>query len=121
MRAKVYYDYYDGNKVPVWFVLNFGTGNLDWDEEYLYIPIVAPFEVHGIEDFDNEIFSASVTLGDLTVSHEKPNTIGVYLPRIIETITSFGGIHEDVTQFIIQVGDIEEILQMPAIRNHLEW
>ncbi|WP_158211640.1 hypothetical protein [Alkalihalobacterium alkalinitrilicum] len=121
MKSTVYYDYHDGEKVPLWYVLNFGSGNLDWDTEYLYVPIVAPFEIHGVEDFDNDTLSASITFGDLTKRIDKPNTIGIYLPHVKRTISDFGGDYHDIDQFIFLVSDIEEILQLSVIRDHMNY
>ena len=121
MKATVYYDYYDGVKAPKWYVLYFGSNNIDWEKDYIFLPIIAPFELHGVEDFDNEIMSASITIGDLIKKDENPNELGIYLPRVRKTITDFGGEVQDVSQFIMLVSDIEEVLQMNAIRAHLEW
>jgi len=121
MRSTVYYDYFDGIKAPKWFVLYFGSGNINWEEELIYLPIEAPFELHAVEDFDNDILSATVTMGDMIRSEGKPNELGIYLPRVKQTIINYGGDIQDVSQFIMLVSDIEETLQLNIVREHLEW
>ena len=120
MKTTVFYDYFEGQQVPIWFVIKIND-EVNWDDDYIYIPIAAPFELQERGDFDPETLSVSVTMGDLTRSLDQINTIGIYLPRLKHAIHDFGGNVEEIQQFIIQVADVEEVLQFNIIREQFEW
>lgn len=120
MKTTIFYDYFEGQKVPIWFVVKL-NGLINWDDEYVYLPVQAPFELQGREDFDPDMLSVTVTMGDLTRHIDKDNTIGVYLPRIKKTVNQFGGHVDEIEQFIFQVVDVEEVLQFAAVRDQFEW
>lgn len=120
MKTTVYYDYFEGQQVPIWFVI-YIEGEIDWDDEYFYFSIEAPFELKDSGNFDPDVLSATVTMGDLTRCLDQINTIGISLPRLKQTIQDFGGSVDEVQQFIIQVADVEEMLQFNAIRDHFSW
>ncbi|MGO4890339.1 hypothetical protein ACJ2A9_21535 [Anaerobacillus sp. MEB173] len=111
-RATVYYDYHEGEQVPVWFVLYFGAGKIKWEEDYLYVPVYAPFEKQAAQDFHDDTLSFSISIGDLTKRSEMPEHVGVYLPNVKKKIKELGGDPLDVEQFIFLVADIEEVMQM---------
>jgi hypothetical protein len=109
-KNKVYYDYHDGELVPIWYVIEF-PGGVDWSHPYFHLPIQAPFEKQNAEDFDSDMLGVSVTMNDLTLT-AKHNHIGIDLLLIQKRLDEAGIDKMDVKQFIIQVADIEEILQM---------
>lgn len=120
MKTTVYYDYFEGKQVPIWLVIKL-YGEVNWDDKYIYIPINAPFEFLDRDNFDPDVLSASITMGDLTRHLEHHSTIGIYLPRLKQAIHDFGGNVDEVQQFIIQVADVEELLHFNVIREHFEW
>lgn len=109
-KNKVYYDYYLGQLVPIWFVIEFPNG-VDWSKPYFHFPIHAPFERQNAEDFNPDILGASVTMNDLTFTSNH-NHIGIDLLSIQKHMDEAGIDKMNVKQLIVQVADIEEILQM---------
>jgi len=112
MKLAVYYDYFEGLLSPLWFVANFRKGELDWHKETAYIPVSAPFQRQGTEEFISDKMGISVTLGDLTIHHEKPGMFGILLDplrrRAMENLSDYW----NAEYLIVQVSDLEEILQM---------
>lgn len=121
-KITVCYDYIDGKNAPLWYVINFGSVGIDWSKTYVYIPVVAPFQLQKTEDFNDAILGASVTIGDITVNSEKPGYFGIHLTSVMKRVanvcknTGFDII--DIKQFIIQICDLEDVLQMDSIRKH---
>lgn len=120
MKPTVFFDYHEGQQVPIWLVIDLEE-RINWDEDYFYIPIQAPFQLKDRGDFDPDILSVSVTMGDLTRNIDHINTVGIYLPRMKQAIHEFGGDVEEIQQFIILVADVEEVLQFNAFRDQLNW
>lgn len=121
-KITVYYDFIIEKIAPLWYVINFGSTGIDWSKIYVYIPIEAPFQLQKAEDFDDAILSASVTIGDITVNSQKPGYFGIHLPSVmkrVESVCKQTGLEIiDIKQFIIQICDLEDILQMDSIRKH---
>lgn len=112
--------------IPVKMIIRLGKGNIRWDETSIYFPIHAPFEQQQMDYFDEEILSMTIIQPDLIRNFERPDQFGIYIPFVLERIEqisinhSFNFDYYDIEQFIIQVDDLEEILQM-NIRRIYEW
>ncbi len=113
-NATVYFDYHEGVKVPIWYVVEFDTEDLY--QEYLYIPIKAPFQP--LLEFEEKI-GISILLSDLTVHEAMPNHIGIYLDNIKNRVEEHGIDLFEIKQFIIQMADIEDVLLMRPNRSFL--
>ncbi|NRQ56085.1 hypothetical protein [Brevibacillus sp. HD1.4A] len=119
MKITVYYDYLEEKLAPIWYVVSFRKGEFDWSKNTLYIPVEAPFQRQGAEDFHSDTLGLSVTLGDLTLNHEKPGKFGIHLPSLRQRAAAANVDHWEVEQFIIQVCDIEELLQMNVFSERI--
>jgi len=112
MKLAVYYDYFDGLLSPIWFVINFRKGELDWYNDRAYIPVNAPFERQDAQDFFSEKMGITVSLGELILHKEKPGKFGILLDplrrRALETLTDYW----EAEYLVIQISDLEEVLQM---------
>ncbi|MFX3616276.1 MAG: hypothetical protein ACE3JK_01930 [Sporolactobacillus sp.] len=116
MRSRVYYDSdVEGNLYPLWYTLE---GSIDWNEPTLFFFVSAPFERIDNIQFDDELIGCSVFAQELIVNEYKPDELGINLAavraQIIQNIEP-----EKVERLILQVGDIEEILQIG--RELFEW
>lgn len=112
MKASVYYDYFEGRLAPLWYVLSFQKGAVDWNETTLFLPIDSPFQRQELDDFHAHSLGLTVTLGEMILSTEKPGTFGIYLPRLKRRAMEAGyGLH-DVELLIMQVADLEELFEM---------
>lgn len=109
MNYKVYYDYFDGVKVPIWLVLDVKASEIDWDEKIFSFPVQAPFELQNSEDFDSYALNVSVVMNEITLNKEL-NHIGVNLELLKKRLTEHETNCYDISSLIIQVVDIEEIL-----------
>lgn len=110
MKITVYYDYLEDKLAPIWYVVGFRKGAFDWSKNTLYLPVEAPFQRQNTDDFNSHTLGLSVTLGDLTLNHEKPGKFGIYLPSLRQRAAEFYINCWDVEQLIIQVSDIEVLI-----------
>ncbi|MGG4144140.1 hypothetical protein ABEW34_13525 [Paenibacillus algorifonticola] len=108
--------------MPVWMILKFKQGGIDWVQDYIYVPVTLPFLHYMSEDFDNHIISLSIASIELVVSPERPNHFGIQLPTVKEKINKLRGekstpqfLLGDIHQFVIQICDIEEVWQLIAM------
>ncbi|MDQ0114328.1 hypothetical protein [Paenibacillus harenae] len=129
MRAKlsVYFDYIEAELVPLWMIIKFKPGEIVWDQECLYIPIHSPFHRYNAEDFDDQIISLSIASTELVISPERPSHFGIHLPAVKQRINKLRGekfapqfLMEDIQQFVVQIGDVEEVLQM-NVMSSFNW
>lgn len=118
MKASVYYDYFDGRLAPLWYVLTFHKGQLDWQATSLYVPIDLPFLRQELDDFEAHALGLTVTLGELTLHPDKPGQFGISLPKLRQRAGEAGYSCDDVELFIMQAADLEELLQMRLFVRH---
>lgn len=129
MKAKlsVYFDYLEAELVPIWMIIKFKLGGIDWNQECLYIPVHLPFHRYLAEDFDDQIISLSIAQTELVVSAERTQHFGIHLPTVKKKTNKLRGekyapqfLLSDIQQFVIQICDIEEVLQM-NINDIINW
>jgi hypothetical protein len=118
-KLSVYFDYIEAELVPVWMILKFKQGGIDWTQDYIYVPVNLPFHRYMSEDFDDHIISLSIASTELVVSPERPNHFGIHIPTVKTKINKLRGekfapqfILDDIQQLVIQIYDVEEVLQM---------
>lgn len=111
-RQRVYYDYFEGNQVPFWYVLTFKNQEIPWEQDTYYFEVIAPFEYFGRDEFDDSIMSVSINIEDLLTNNLQELNLGLNLNRIKERILKHGVNPYEVNQFIIQLPDIEEVLKL---------
>lgn len=114
MKMCVYYDYFEGKLAPAWLVISFRKGELPWNRDKVFVPISAPFKRAEIEDFLPDVLAISVTQGDLILSADKPGKFGIHLPPIRQRAIDGGMDYWEAENLIIQIGDLEELMQMNA-------
>lgn len=112
MKISVYYDYFDDRLAPMWYVISFRKGDLPWNNEKVFISIDAPFERLGSEDFQSDSQALSVTMADLIQHYDNPRKLGIVLAPLRQRAMQAGFDYWDTENLIIQVGDIEEVLQI---------
>jgi hypothetical protein len=118
-KLSIFYEehFETGALVPIWMVVYYGQRKINWNANRFFVPLHAPFRRKMREDFGDEYISFSVFLEDLTRDIIRPNgflvNIKSMLPRI-HALKAAGNDfdHYDIDQFIIQMADIEEIMQM---------
>jgi hypothetical protein len=119
-KATVFYEYdIEGNKLPKWYLLHFGSYSLDWSQNSFYIPIEAPFQIQEAEDFNNQTMSVTVSMGDLIRNPDKHHHFGIDLSSVKKDAEKRGVNIEEIEQFIFLVGDIEEILQVEIFADSI--
>lgn len=109
MNYKVYYDYFDGVKVPIWLVLDVKASEIDWNENIYSFPVQAPFELHSSEDFDTYALNVSIAMNELTLNKELRH-VGINLSLVKKRLEEHEIECNEVSNFVIQLGDIEEVL-----------
>lgn len=112
MKIKVFYDYFDGALAPIWYVILFKKGELDWNKDMAYVPVTAPFDRLSPEEFPAEGMGITVTLGDLTLNEERPGKFGINLDPLRRRSTENGKDFWESEFLVLQVSDLEELLQM---------
>lgn len=111
-RQRVYYDYFEGNQVPFWYVLTFKNHEIPWENDTYYFEVISPFEYFGRDEFDDSIMSVSINIEDLLTKNLEVCNLGLNLNRIKARIIRHGVDPYMVRQFIIQLPDIEEVLRL---------
>ncbi|MCR8645557.1 hypothetical protein NV379_23240 [Paenibacillus sp. N1-5-1-14] len=105
----LYGDFHDDQIVPFLLSVQFHTGELNWSTPYLYIPLDTPKHIHTINELDEDVFSISILLSDLTIHSDKPNEIGVDLQHVQARHNNIASTDE-ITTLLIRLCDIEEVL-----------
>ena len=111
MKISVFYDYYEDNLVPLWYLIFFKKGELPWDREKVYLSIDAPFQRVEMEDFITDSQGLTVTMADLIRHVDNPRKFGLYLPSLRKRALDAGFDYWETEHLIMQIGDIEELLQ----------
>ncbi|NOU63147.1 hypothetical protein GC096_03685 [Paenibacillus sp. LMG 31461] len=84
---KIYYDEDPENAYnPYRVIISLENTTIDWDKKIFYISLPDKFEKVFHEDFNEDIMSISIQQGDLLLHPMKVNTIGIYLPNIVNRI-----------------------------------
>lgn len=110
MRATVFYDFIDDGEKPIWYVLEFNQPII-WEGTFYFKP-TAPFEKKESQEFDENLAGATVLMADMKQSLEHAGYLGIELPRIKERLIKEGLYHDHIHVLIMQVGDIEEVMQL---------
>ncbi|MCR8641482.1 hypothetical protein NV379_02320 [Paenibacillus sp. N1-5-1-14] len=122
-KIEIYYDYYDSKLCPQWMIIHFGSKGIDWKKRYMYIPLAAPFKRKTSEEFMDLEMMLTITLVDLVMNPDKEHQIGVNLNSVVNRVNKMRGEGSfpydisDVSTFILQVSDIEDVAAMD--RNEL--
>lgn len=111
IHYKVYYDYYEGERVPFWLIIDAKASEIDWDQDSLLVPAQAPFELHDQDDFDQYAMNVSVILNELMLN-VAPNHFSINLKSLKTRLAEFGAEPWEVHNLVVLVADIEEVLQM---------
>jgi len=121
-KIRVYYEEHQGldgvGLVPMKLIVRFPRGKMLWDKPAVYIPLDVPFCRHYSEDFLEDLMSIAIGIDDMMMSFDKPKHIGISLTRVMERMEKMKERdmlvfqYEDIEQFIIQIDDIEQVLQM---------
>lgn len=127
-KLSVFYSEHPEDFHPVPDKLNilFGQGKIEWHKNQLFIPLEAPFRPKTADDYTDDIMSVSILLEDLITHPERPNQFGIDIHSVVRRLEKLKyqeGVHfeySDIEQFIIQMGDIEEIMQMD-VKPFYEW
>ncbi|MNW38760.1 hypothetical protein D3C74_158350 [compost metagenome] len=117
-NISVIYDYNNDGMWPAWLIVKPENG-FDWKREVVYVSLRTPFQRLTREDMDEFSFGLSIVQTELVVSTERPDQIGIFLPRVKERIRKIRGeeyspfFHMgDIQHFVIQMSDIELVMQM---------
>ncbi|TCZ70977.1 hypothetical protein E0485_23095 [Paenibacillus albiflavus] len=113
-RMKVYYEFGHKAMHPITMVVSFKIGELNWHKDAIYLPLIAPFQSHMLNEM-NLSMAITVLLEDLTIHPTKTNYIGLYLPRIQARYEQLIDIHF-IEHFIIRLADVEEVMQADVRR-----
>lgn len=118
-KIKVFYEYdqFQDGLAPIWYVLQFGITGMDWTKQTVYISLSAPFEKQDPEEFHDDIIGMTIEMADLVRNEIRPKQFGILLPYVKARAERLGYDISDIKQFIIQVSDIEEVMQMTLFRD----
>ncbi|MED4749903.1 hypothetical protein [Brevibacillus choshinensis] len=117
MKIKVFYDYIEGALAPIWYVIRFTKGELDWNKDMAYVPVASPFDRMSPDEFPSDSMGVTVTLGDLTLSEDKPGKFGISLDSLRKRATEIGKDYWEAEFLVLQVSDLEELLHMNLFRE----
>lgn len=120
-QQRVYYEYVNAKLIPYWYVLTFKPCEIKWDKPVLYFDVIPPFEFIERDEFDESINSVSIFLSDLIINDSYPNKLGIYLKRLKERIKQYGVDPYVVQQFIMQVPDVDEVLNLMPNKRKMSF
>lgn len=106
---KVFYDYFDGVKVPIWLVLDIRENKVEWNDSIYTFQVQAPFDLHPSEYFDQYALNVSITMDELTLN-SKDNHIGINLELVKTRLDEHNINYSNVSNFVIQMADLEDVL-----------
>lgn len=116
MKIRVFHDYHNDKLVPLKYMISFRKGDLPWDREKVFVSVSAPFEPLSVEDFLPDSLAITITQGDMILSVDKPGKFGILLPPLRHRAVEGGVDCWDIENFVIQVADLEELLQMSVFQ-----
>lgn len=111
--------------MPNWLIVNYGRGRIDWEADQFFVSLEAPFQRKRHEDFIDDEMSFSVAIEDIMRDILQPTGFAVNLRSVLRRIHALKAAgnrfdHYDIDQFIIQMADVEEIMQMD-VRPFYDW
>lgn len=109
-QQRVYYEYVNGELCPYWYVLTFEPCQIGWDKPTIFFDVFAPFEYLERDCFDESLISISIFISDLIINGNNPSRLGINLARVKARLNGLEP--ELITQFVIQMPDIEEVLSL---------
>ncbi|MFE4133227.1 hypothetical protein [Peribacillus sp. YIM B13482] len=92
--------------------MTFSLLEIPWEQDSYYFDVIAPFEYFDRNDFDDSILSSSINIEDLLTNNLHASQLELNLDQIKHRISRHGVNPHEVDQFIIQLPDIEEVLQL---------
>lgn len=119
-RITVHFDFIDDQFVPMKYIIYFGAGFINWnDNNSMYIPVEAPFHLQAPDDFPSDVVSMSISYDELLRHHDKPNSFGINLALLKHRVEKAGGDLWGIEQFILLVSDIEEAMQATLLSERI--
>jgi len=110
MKATVYFDFIDDGEKPIWYVLEFDEP-LTWNKTIYFEPM-GPFQKKESHEFNENNAGATVLIDDLKQSLYHQGHLGIDLPSIKQRLESEGHFTDHIRTLIMQIGDIEESMQL---------
>jgi hypothetical protein len=111
IKTKVMFEYYEGQKVPMWYVIDLKNSDIVWGDLTLYVPVNAPFEEFDPNDFHYDTINVSVFSHELLTNITKPNQFGLNVQSMVERVEILERDISEVDFFVIPMNDLEELLQ----------
>lgn len=120
VTLSVFYDFHEEKIMPMWIKANFYRGEVNWEDEYLYLSPDAPFLPLMCDEMEEEI-GVAIHLTELTIHPEVTGQFGIYLPSVKNRIKQAPDLDpNEIRHFIIRLCDIEEVMQM-NMHHIYEW
>jgi hypothetical protein len=111
IKSKVLFEYYEGQKVPMWYVIDVKQSDFIWGNSTAYVPIDAPFEQFDPDDFHYDTINVSVFSSELLTNIAIPNQFGLNVQSIEERIETIERDASEIDYLVIPMNDLEEIIQ----------
>ncbi|GAA5418020.1 hypothetical protein Pryu01_03098 [Paraliobacillus ryukyuensis] len=102
----IYSDFIEYEKNPKLMVIR----NIDWNNDFIYIPIDLPYRTENIIDFSFDDSSISVLISDLVINLTISNHVGINLSSIKSRIIESGFQENEVSKLIIRIVDFKEVI-----------
>jgi hypothetical protein len=107
--SNFYFNELEDEKLPKWFVIDNKKSDINWSNDVLNISMKDVIDEH--KEFGQFGFNVSVYLHELSVP-AAPNQIGINLNSVKCRLEEHELIPSDISNLIIQVTDIEELLSI---------
>lgn len=109
MILTLYHDYQEEQAYPTWLVALMDKNA--WELETLYFSVLHGYEHKNMNEFPEDVLSFSVYQEDLVLS-EKIGEVGINLQQVKKRISEQFPTVSEVTQLMIRVVDLEEVLTL---------
>lgn len=110
MILTLYHDYQEEHSYPTWLVALIDKDA--WGEETVYFSVLHGFEHKDMDEFPEDVLTFSVCQEDLVLPKEKFGEVGINLSQVKKRISEQMPAESEVTQLLIRVIDIEEVLTL---------
>lgn len=114
MILTIYNQYQDDQSYPIWLVVTIDKDL--WEKEIVYFSVHQDIEHKDMDEIPEDTLSFSVYQEDLVLSSEILGKVGINLTQVKSRVSVQLPRFPDLTQLLIRVIDLEEVLTFSNIR-----
>ncbi len=114
---KVYFDYYNGTPIPLWYCIVINRGDVNWGKDFKLFPIDGNFEFINIKEMENKDSDAHVI--DLFLHPSFPNDFAINLKVLKKQLMFFDVDPYNIDRLIINANQLVKLLEINIFGDYL--